>query len=284
MKLIIVSGMSGAGKSIALNSLEDMGAYCIDNLPVNLLPAMAEQTGSLKAACIAIGVDARNIGLHDVPALLQTRRNSGEGCECEILFLEASDSTLITRFSETRRKHPLTTPSIPLAEAIKKERELLKSLSSCADIHIDTTHMHLYQLRDLIRLRVKLQASQGMSLLFRSFGFKYGIPQDADFVFDVRCLPNPHWESKLRMLTGKDQPVIDFLHAQPQVRQMLEHTIQFLAAWVPQFEADNRNYLTIAIGCTGGQHRSVYITDELAKYFGQQREGVLVRHRELVNC
>lgn len=281
MKLVIVSGLSGAGKTVALHSLEDRGAYCIDNLPVNLLPAIAEQTGNLATTypCIAIGVDARNIGLQDVPGLLSTLHEAG--VSFEILFLEASNEVLIKRFSETRRKHPLTSQSRPLGEAIQYERALLEPLSSCADLRIDTSYMHLHQLRSLVTQRVGLQATQNMSVLFQSFGFKYGLPQDADFVFDLRCLPNPHWEPRLRSLTGLDEDVQTFLQKQPKVQQMQQDIVQFLQAWLAQFEADNRSYLTVALGCTGGQHRSVYITERLAEHFRASLTHVIVRHREL---
>jgi UPF0042 nucleotide-binding protein len=280
MKLLIVSGLSGAGKTIALHSLEDMGFYCVDNLPVNLLPAFAEQTKQLEAhEGVAVGVDARTPALHDMPALLQTL--SDINIPYQILFLEADDEVLIKRFSETRRKHPLSSSQVPLREAIQQERQLLEPLARRADIRLNTSFMPVHQLRDMIRLQIKLRSNQILSLLFQSFGFKYGIPSDADFVFDVRCLPNPYWESELRNLTGLDGAVINFLQRQPKVQQMQTAIIEFLEAWLPQFAADNRSYLTVAIGCTGGQHRSVYLASQLAKHFSEQREGVLVRHREL---
>lgn len=280
MKLLLVSGLSGAGKTIALHSLEDMGFYCVDNLPVNLLPAFAEQTRQLEAhEGVAVGVDARTPALHDMPALLQTF--SDINIPYQILFLEADNEVLIKRFSETRRKHPLSSSQVPLREAIQQERQLLEPLARRADIRLNTSFMPVHQLRDMIRLQIKLRSNQILSLLFQSFGFKYGIPSDADFVFDVRCLPNPYWESELRNLTGLDGAVINFLQGQPKVQQMQTAIIEFLEAWLPQFAADNRSYLTVAIGCTGGQHRSVYVASQLAKYFSEQREGVLVRHREL---
>ncbi|ALG67651.1 RNase adapter RapZ [Beggiatoa leptomitoformis] len=282
MKLLIVSGLSGAGKTIALHSLEDMGTYCVDNLPVSLLPAFAEQAKQLANLhdYVAVGVDARTAALHDLPSLLQTL--SDTDIPYSILFLEADDAVLIKRYSETRRKHPLTTKQLPLAEAIKYERQLLAPLSSRADIRINTSQMHVHQLRDMIRLRTDLQINQSISILFLSFGFKYGLPQEADFIFDVRCLPNPHWDPELRPLTGRDHAVVQFLASQPKVQQMLAHISEFLSVWIPQFEADNRSYLTVAVGCTGGQHRSVYITEQLAQLFNQKRDGVLLRHRELV--
>ena len=210
MKLLIVSGLSGAGKTIALHSLEDMGFYCVDNLPVNLLPAFAEQTRQLEAhEGVAVGVDARTPALHDMPALLQTL--SDINIPYQILFLEADDEVLIKRFSETRRKHPLSSSQVPLREAIQQERQLLEPLARRADIRLNTSFMPVHQLRDMIRLQIKLRSNQILSLLFQSFGFKYGIPSDADFVFDVRCLPNPYWELELRNLTGLDGAVSNFL-------------------------------------------------------------------------
>jgi len=281
MKLIIVSGLSGAGKTIVLHTLEDMGAYCVDNLPVSLLPAFALQAEQLQTVhdSIAVGIDARTSSLHDITDLLKTLTTTA--ITYEILFLEAEDAILIKRFSETRRKHPLTTPNLPLVEAIKCERKLLEPLADQAHIRINTTHTHVHQLRDIIRLRTAVCSAQKLSLLFQSFGFKYGLPNDADFVFDARCLPNPHWETGLRALTGLDEAVIRFLANQPKVQQMQNDMIRFLEVWIPQFEADNRCYLTIAIGCTGGQHRSVYLAEQLTQYFTQQRKGVLARHREL---
>lgn len=281
MKLVIVSGLSGAGKTIALHSLEDLGFYCVDNLPVSLLPMFAEQASRLDIVHegVAVGVDARTTALNEMPALLQTL--SAVKIPYHILFLEADDTILIQRFSETRRKHPLSSANVPLREAIQQERQLLEPLAKQADIRINTSFIQVHQLRDIIRLQIKLRSHQNLSVLFQSFGFKYGIPSDADFVFDVRCLPNPYWESELRQLTGRDGAVVNFLQAQPKVQQMEQTMIEFLETWLPQFAADKRSYLTIAIGCTGGQHRSVYLAEQLAKHFNQQSEGVLVRHREL---
>lgn len=277
MKLIIVSGLSGAGKTIVLHTLEDTGAYCVDNLPVSLLPAFAQQAKQLQNDCVAVGIDARTASLHDITDLLQTLTLTE--ITYEILFLEADDSILIKRFSETRRKHPLTTPKVSLVEAIKYERKLLEPLANQAHIRINTTHSHVHQLRD--RIRAAVCSEQKLTLLFESFGFKYGLPSNADFIFDTRCLPNPHWETGLRALTGLDEAVMCFLANQPKVQQMQNDMIRFLEAWLPQFEADNRCYLTVAIGCTGGQHRSVYLAEQLTQHFTQQRKGVLARHREL---
>lgn len=281
MKLVIVTGLSGAGKSVALHSLEDMGAYCIDNLPVSLIPAAA--AGTCRAdddhGCVALGVDARGIRDEDLPRLFDTLDSTG--VSYQVLFLQASDAVLIKRFSETRRKHPLTSADVPLAEALQRERRLLAPLEERAEISIDTSAMHLHQLRDLVRLRLELTGTPRLSLLFQSFGFKHGIPQDADFIFDVRCLPNPHWEPYLRPRTGQDEAVCRFLESQPKVQQMYDSIRQFMELWVPQFEADGRSYLSVAVGCTGGRHRSVYLSERLCAYFRAQRSNVLLRHREL---
>ncbi len=283
MKLIIVSGLSGAGKTQTLHTLEDQGVYCIDNLPISLLPGVADQMPSLadSAPCVAVGIDVRNSTLQELPYLLDTLKT--KQINYEILFLEAQSTVLLKRFSETRRKHPLTLsrPDLSLPEALELERNLLSCLSEHAALRIDTSQTNVHQLRDLIRLRVGLENQQTMPLLFLSFGFKHGIPQDVDFVFDVRCLPNPHWEQHLRRLTGRDQAVIEYLSAQATVQEMQADIIQFLQRWIARFEADNRSYLSVALGCTGGQHRSVFIAEALAKHFQAQREAVLLRHREL---
>ncbi len=278
MKLIIITGLSGAGKSIALHSLEDMGAYCIDNLPVGLLSIFAKKHPKelgITQEWVVLGIDARTMQATLLQKFEQTKIPS------QVIYLEADDAVLIKRFSETRRKHPLTTPDVSLAKAIQHERELLEPIAKNSDIRINTSQMHVHQLRDIIRLHLGLGKTQGLSLLFQSFGFKHGIPNDANFVFDVRCLPNPHWNTELRHLTGYDKPVINFLQGDSKVQQMREHLISFLKTWIPQFEAENRSYLTIAIGCTGGQHRSVYLAEQLAQHFNQDNCAVLVQHREL---
>ena len=284
MKLIIVSGLSGSGKSVTLHTLEDLGYYCIDNLPVDLLHAFATQmTGAGPSAYdnAAVGIDARNRpdALQRFPEILHAIKRSG--LTCELLFLQAEDDTLFKRYSETRRKHPLTRPDLPLAEAIRLERKLLEPFAANADLTIDSTRTTLHQLRELVRERVEQRAAHSLSLLFQSFGYKHGVPPDADFVFDVRCLPNPHWETTLRPLTGLDGAVIEFLERQPQVRAMFEQLREFLDTWIPCFEAENRSYMTVALGCTGGQHRSVYLVEMLATHFRQTRDAVSVRHREL---
>ncbi len=284
MKLVVISGLSGAGKSTAMHALEDLGYYCVDNLPMQLLPALAESlAGDPDRALehVAVVVDARNprTGFDLFPDLLEPIRD--QGVTCVVLFLEAGDHILLKRFSETRRKHPLTAADVPLGEALRRERVLLEPVRRCADICIDTTTTHLHQLRDLIRQRVAERPLDSLSLLFQSFGYKHGMPPDADMVFDVRCLPNPHWEPNLRNLSGKDEAVARFLDAEPKVRSMVENLTTFLERWVPEFEAENRAYLTVAIGCTGGHHRSVYIVETLAAHFRGRRDGVIVRHREV---
>jgi len=284
VQMIIVSGLSGSGKSIALNTLEDLDYYCIDNLPVGMLKAMTEQINKKWGEDhkrIAVGIDARNSSdeLEDFPDLLDKLNN--QNLSSKVFFLKAENHTLLKRFSETRRKHPLTSKDVSLADAIELERRLLAPIATNADLYIDTTHTNIYQLRDLIRERVVRSNHEPMSLLFQSFGYKHGIPGDADFVFDVRCLPNPHWESTLRPLTGKDDKVKAYLENQPTVIEMLEQIKQFMNIWVPRFESESRSYMTIAIGCTGGQHRSVYMAESLGKYFGKERGDVAIRHREL---
>lgn len=284
MKLIIVSGLSGSGKSIMLHTLEDLGYYCIDNLPVDLLQAFAAQmtSGTERAYDnAAVGIDARNRpeALQRFPEILHAIEHSG--LNCELFFLQAEDDTLFKRYSETRRRHPLTGNDRPLADAIRLERELMEPFAAHADLIIDSTHTNIHQLRELVRERVEQRAKRSLSLLFMSFGYKHGVPPDADFVFDVRCLPNPHWESALRPLTGLDSGVIDFLERQPRVGEMFEHLRDFMEKWIPCFEAENRSYMTVALGCTGGQHRSVYLAEMLAAHFRRSRDNVLTRHREL---
>jgi UPF0042 nucleotide-binding protein len=283
VKLIVISGLSGAGKSIALNVLEDLGYYCVDNLPLALLQALAAELVGRKSTHdrVAVGIDARNLSVafdRFSETMSAIRRQS---IDCEVVFLEADDDVIMKRFSETRRKHPLTTEDLALGEAIRRERSLLGPVRNQADIRIDTTRTQYHELRDLIRQRVDRQPSQGLSLQFLSFGYKHGVPPEADLVFDVRCLPNPYWEVGLRKLTGKDPEVVAFLAAQPAVNAMQESLTVFLEQWIPAFEADNRSYLTVAIGCTGGNHRSVYLAEALAGHFQGATGGVLVRHRDM---
>ena len=284
MRIIIVSGLSGSGKTIALQTLEDLDYYCVDNLPFKLILPLAREilaASDILPPTIAVGVDARNFidELHRFPATLAELR-AGD-LAVEVLFLQADDEILLKRYSETRRRHPLDLGSVPLREAIRQERSLLEPIVACADLIVDTSDTNVYQLRELLRARLHETPREAMSLLFESFGFKNGVPADADFVFDVRCLPNPHWEPQLRPLTGLDRAVIEFLENQPDVAAMIADLRGFLASWLPRFEASERSYLTVAIGCTGGQHRSVHIAEALARHFGETRDFVMVRHREL---
>jgi RNase adapter protein RapZ len=282
MRLVVISGRSGSGKSTALHVLEDEGFYCIDNLPAGLLGPLVEQMqqdGYPTLKGIAVSIDARNTGrdLALFPAMLAKAR---EQMDCEIIYLDAKRSTLIKRFSETRRKHPLSSNDTDLSQAIDAEKNLLSPIADLASLTIDTSNLNLYQLRDLVLGRVARQVNAEVSLLFMSFGYKHGIPVDADLVFDVRCLPNPYWKQDLRSWTGLDQPVIDFLDGETEVQAMLGDIHDFLQKWLPSFK-QNRRYLTVAVGCTGGQHRSVYLCEKLQQQFLQQYEYTQVRHREL---
>ncbi len=283
MKLIIVSGLSGSGKSVALNTLEDLGHYCIDNLPASLLGALATELNlpDVSFDRVAVGIDARNLpkSLEEFGTILDQLH--AQGIETEIIFLTSATETLIKRFSESRRRHPLSSDGLSLADAIDNEKRVLDTMAQRSDLSIDTTKTTIHQLRDLVRERVARETGGRMSLSFESFGFKHGNPTDADFVFDARCLPNPHWKAELRPLTGRDAPVIEFLENDTHVAEFYEHLRTFFDEWISRFEADNRSYLTIAIGCTGGQHRSVYLTEKLAKYFSESYPNVAIRHREL---
>jgi UPF0042 nucleotide-binding protein len=284
MRVIIVSGLSGSGKTIALQTLEDLDYYCVDNLPFKLIRPLAREmlvAGATLPSTVAVGIDARNFldALERFPDILAELR--ADGSSVEVLFLQAADEILLKRYGETRRRHPLSADGAPLQDAIREERRLLEPIVACADLIVDTSEINIYQLRELIRVRVHDTPREAMSLLFESFGFKNGVPADADFVFDVRCLPNPHWEPQLRALTGLDRPVIDFLERQPEVAAMVAELRGFLGTWLPRFEASDRSYLTVAIGCTGGQHRSVFIAAALARQFAALRPHVMLRHREL---
>ncbi len=283
MKLIVISGLSGAGKSIALNVLEDLGYYCVDNLPLGLLEAFASELAAAQPPPerVAAVIDARNLSITFDRFREIKKAIESQGVDCEVVFLEADDNAITKRFSETRRKHPLTAANVALLEAIKRERTLLEPFRDLADSCIDTSHTQYHELRELIRSRVDRRPPETMSLQFMSFGYKHGIPLDADFVFDVRSLPNPYWEVGLRQLNGRDEKVIAFLDSQPAVRKMLKSLKVFLAQWIPAFENDNRAYLTVAVGCTGGNHRSVYVAERLAAEFREGRSGVLIRHRDM---
>lgn len=284
MNLIIVSGLSGSGKTVALKVMEDLGYYCLDNLPLGLIPAFVERyqaNPKLESDKVAIGIDARNIpeDLLQYKDIVKGLKN--DGINCETFYLMADEETLLKRFSETRRRHPLTGSNTSLAEAIKIEAELLAPIALDADLHIDTTYTNVHQLRDLITARLDRSSPKGMSILFQSFGFKHGVPTDSDYLFDIRCLPNPHWEPDLQAFTGEDQAVIEFLESHDSVKNMLHDIQHFLDNWLPQFASSNRNYLTVSIGCTGGQHRSVYMVGQLVKHFRQHYQNILLRHREL---
>jgi len=282
MKLAIISGRSGSGKSTVLHILEDRGYYCIDNLPASLLPALANRlAGARDIPNAAVSVDARNISadLQQVTAIIKSIDKSQ--CETQVVFLDANSQTLLQRFSESRRKHPLSSKTLGLKEAIDRESELLEPLSVLSNLTIDTTNMSLHQLRDTITQRLVAGTSPGIALQFQSFGFKNGIPLDADMVYDVRCLPNPYWDSSLRSLTGLDGAVQDFLSGQALVDKMLNDIEGFLTHWIPSFESNNRSYMTVSVGCTGGQHRSVYLCERLGERFSDRYGTVQVRHREL---
>ncbi len=285
MKLIIVSGRSGSGKSTALHVLEDLGYYCIDNLPIGLLfPLTREATTHAAPARlnkIAVSIDARNMSdeIANFEAIYE--RLTGTGLTVEILYLDASDQSLLQRFHATRRKHPLSSDKRSLREAISHEKALLEPLAKLADLHIDTTGLSMYELRDMVKQRIVGRREQEMALLFQSFGYKHGVPVDSDYVFDVRCLPNPYWDTSLRQFTGLDQPVIEFLEKEAMTRQMIDDLVRLLDAWLPAFGKSNRSYMTISVGCTGGQHRSVYISEQLGRYFAKQYTNVQIRHTEL---
>ena len=284
MRLVIVSGLSGSGKSVALHVLEDIGYYCVDNLPAALLKSAVEEVrsgGEQSEKLLAVGVDARNRhkDLDSLPELIADLQQGG--VQTELIFLQASDDVLMKRYSETRRRHPLAEHGSALRTAIETERDILAQVVNSADLIIDTSRTSVYELADAIRERIDQRASGALSVLVESFGFKNGIPADADFVFDLRSLPNPYWSMELRGLTGQDEEVRKFLGAQPTVIAMYEDILAFLTRWIPEYDKLHRSYLTVAIGCTGGQHRSVYMTDKLAAALREVHEPVLTRHNEL---
>ena len=286
MRFVIVSGFSGSGKSSALHLLEDEGFTCIDNLPVTLLPALIDQiheNTDTNRQNFAIGIDARNIDndLSQVRKVIEEVKNSEDSYE--ILFLNTQPEKLIQRYSETRRRHPLSNNETDLLHAIEKEKTVLEPVSKLADISIDTSSLSLHELRSIVKRMVVGQETQGTTLTFNSFGFKFGLPIDADLVFDVRCLPNPYWDPSLRGHTGMDQPVINFLEAAPEVQKMYADIYRFVEEWLPCYEGNNRSYLTISIGCTGGMHRSVYLCEKLQQAFSAIHKNVQVHHRQLTN-
>jgi UPF0042 nucleotide-binding protein len=284
MNLVIISGLSGSGKTVALHTLEDEDYYCVDNLPLGLLPEFVNRVMNRTIQPyenIAVGIDARSESrdLRHFSEIIKPLR--ALDIDMDVIYLQAELATLIKRFSDTRRRHPLTRKGLPLAEAIEVERSLLSDVAAESDLFIDTTFTNIHQLRERIKEHVVRRESKSLSVLFQSFGFKHGAPTDSDFVFDVRCLPNPHWESRLRPLTGLDPEVIEFLRKHEDVELMLDNIRDFLNFWIPRFEQQNRYYLTISIGCTGGQHRSVYLAQQLCEDFRDRVETVSIRHREL---
>jgi len=282
-RLVVVSGMSGSGKTIALRMLEDLDYYCVDNLPTALVPAFVAAVTQSQPGLhprLAVGIDVRNRAedLIRLPEILGELAR--QGIEQRLIFLDARDEVLFKRYSDTRRRHPLTGEGLSLNDAIERERKLLRPVASIAERVIDTSDLNVHQLRRLIATELGLTGGP-LSLLFESFAYKRGVPADADFVFDARCLPNPHWDARLRPLSGKDSAVREWLAAKPDVNAYFDDVRRFLDRWLPQFEADNRSYVTICIGCTGGRHRSVYLCERLAEHFRATREQVLTFHREL---
>ena len=282
--LIVVSGMSGSGKSVALNTLEDLDFFCTDNLPAELLPQFVRAVGASETgrSRLAVGIDVRSTttDLSRIPDWLSAV--GALGIDHKLVYFDTRDEVLLKRYSDTRRRHPLSHGGLPLADAIELERQAMRPLRAIADLVMDTSELNVHQMRRQVITELGIGAHQGMSLLFESFAYRRGLPPDADFVFDARALPNPHWDAKLRPLSGRDAAVREHLDADPKVREFLEQITGFLDAWVPRFESETRSYLTVAVGCTGGRHRSVYLAEALARHFrGAGREAVLTFHREL---
>ena len=278
MQLFLISGLSGSGKSVALKVLEDSGYYCVDNLPVELLPALISQLDLSGYKRIAVSIDVRS-GSSVLQLPKQIEQLKRQGVDVHLLFLDAQTDTLVKRYSESRRRHPLSDDHLTLPECVQRERELLADIASIGH-HIDTSDLRANALQSWVKDFIHVDRAN-LTLLFQSFGFKHGIPLDADLVFDVRCLPNPHYDPLLRPLTGRDTAVIEFLENTDSAQKMYTDIRKFIADWLPCYIADNRSYLTVAIGCTGGQHRSVYFAEKLARHFESEQQ-VLLRHRELV--
>ncbi|MFT6528435.1 MAG: UPF0042 nucleotide-binding protein [Psychrosphaera sp.] len=279
MHIFIVSGRSGSGKTVVLRVLEDLGYYCVDNLPVNLLPALSHSLEK-NYDQVAVSIDVRNLPTSE-QELMDNLDFLPKGVNVTVLYIDASDEVLIRRYSETRRLHPLSRGKSSLPEAISQERKLLDELANRADLYIDTSQLNVHQLTEMVREKILGKSSKELVLTFESFGFKYGVPNDIDFVFDARFLPNPHWEPELRPLTGLDLPVREFLAGEPLVNKFVFQINNFMSTWLPHLERNNRSYLTIAIGCTGGKHRSVYIAETLARQFKSRDKNIRVRHREM---
>jgi len=284
LKLVIVSGLSGSGKTVALHTLEDAGFYCIDNLPLGMLPELIDNMINSRQApvdAVAIAIDARS-GVESSGRFDEILRHvTSHPIQLDVLFLTCDTSMLLKRFSETRRKHPLSSKGLPLADAIQQERKLLADIQARANLAIDSTDLNVHELRQMIIDRLLSNPGSEMDILIQSFGFKNGVPADTDFVFDVRCLPNPHWEKDLKPLTGRDQAVIKYLENYPEVAAMHDSILGFLGDWIPRFEKENRSYMTISIGCTGGQHRSVYLAERIAAGLEKRLARVSTRHRDL---
>ncbi|MDF1781606.1 MAG: RNase adapter RapZ [Alcanivoracaceae bacterium] len=282
MKLVILSGRSGSGKTTGLQALEDLGFYCVDNLPLGLLPTLATQLENEEHQLqrVAIGIDARNLPHQLLRFAEVLNQVQALNIECDVVFLDADNETLLKRFSATRRKHPLSNEQLSLSESIAHEAELLSGIRARANLVIDTSRLDVHSLRNLIRDRVA-NKSEHLSLLVESFAYKRGVPHDADFVFDVRVLPNPYWHAHLRQHTGRDGQVREFMYQQAESHEMLDDIFSFLIKWLPRFEKNDRSYMTVAIGCTGGQHRSVYITEELVTRLLKEGIDVQKRHLEI---
>ena len=284
LKLVIVSGLSGSGKTVALRTLEDGGYYCIDNLPLGMLPELIDNMANTHFApldSVAIAIDARSGVEHAQRFDEIVRQVTTHPIQLDIVFLTCETSRLLKRFSETRRKHPLSREGLPLADAIQQERKLLVDIQANANLSIDSTNLNVHQLRQMILDRLLSKTGAEMDVLIQSFGFKNGVPADTDFVFDARCLPNPHWEKELRPLTGRDRAVVKYLEGYDEVGEMANSILEFLETWIPRFEKENRSYMTISIGCTGGQHRSVYLAERVASGLKKKQKQVSTRHRDL---
>ncbi|MDR5905510.1 RNase adapter RapZ [Franzmannia qiaohouensis] len=284
MQLVIISGRSGSGKSIALQALEDLGFYAIDNLPAMLLGSLVDElhAGEPRRSSIAVSIDARNLpdALERFPSLLDEVRQ--RGVDCQVVYLTADAKILLERYSATRRRHPLTRDSDrTLAEAIDSEESALAEIRDLADLTIDTTRLSVHDLRGRITEQVAQHVGKQLTLTFESFGFKRGVPLDADTVFDARCLPNPYWDPRLRPFNGRDAEIVEFLEGYRDVADMASDIHGWLSRWLPAYQASHRSYVTVAIGCTGGQHRSVYLVERLATEFAARYPDVRLRHREL---
>ncbi|WP_118803272.1 RNase adapter RapZ [Haemophilus haemolyticus] len=279
MEIIIISGRSGAGKSVALRALEDSGYYCVDNIPLDLLPQLTDILSQSQSS-VAISLDIRNIP-NSANTLEQTLNTLQKYHQLKIIFLEADRSTLIRRYSDSRRLHPLSLKDLSLEAAIDEEYRYLEPLIQHANFIIDTTHLSTHTLAERLREFLRGNSDKELKIVVESFGFKYGIPLDADYVFDVRFLPNPHWDPTLRPMTGLDVPVAEFLNSHTQVNEFIYLTRNYIDTWLPMLEKNNRSYLTIAIGCTGGKHRSVYIAQQLGEYFQAKGKIVQIQHKSL---